>query len=203
MKWVSDRNEHFLADAHGRDHVTTGAFALDADGRITGMRVEITAAIGSYFNQFGPFIPWLAITMVTGLYDIRTVHANCKGVFTNTVPTDAYRGAGRPEAAYFIERLMDEAAHVAGLSPVEIRRRNFIKPEQMPYKTVTATLRHRRVRRPHGRRCRSPRRRLPVAARRSEEAEAASAGWASPPTSKSAPSASPSRPRRCSNRTAP
>ena len=137
VKWVSDRNEHFLADAHGRDHVTTGAFALDADGRITGMRVDITAAIGSYFNQFGPFIPWLAISMVTGLYDIRTVHANCKGVFTNTVPTDAYRGAGRPEAAYFIERLMDEAAHVSGLSPVEIRRRNFIKPEQMPYKTVT------------------------------------------------------------------
>jgi carbon-monoxide dehydrogenase large subunit len=137
VKWVSDRNEHFLADAHGRDHVTTGAFALDADGRVTAMQVDIKAAIGSYFNQFGPFIPWLAIAMVTGLYDIRTVHATCKGVFTNTVPTDAYRGAGRPEAAYFIERLMDEAASVTGLSRAEIRRRNFIKPEQMPYKTVT------------------------------------------------------------------
>jgi carbon-monoxide dehydrogenase large subunit len=137
VKWVSDRNEHFLADAHGRDHVTTGAFALDANGRVTAMRVDITAAIGAYFSQFGPFIPWLAITMVTGLYDIRTVHARCLGVFTNTVPTDAYRGAGRPEAAYFIERLMDEAARVTGLSPAEVRRRSFIKPEQMPYKTVT------------------------------------------------------------------
>ncbi len=137
VKWVSDRSEHFLADAHGRDHVSTGAVALDEHGRITALRVEFTAAMGSYFNQFGPFIPWLAITMVTGVYDVRTVHALCNAVFTNTVPTDAYRGAGRPEAAFLLERLMDEAARVTGLSPSEIRRRNFIKPEQMPYKTVT------------------------------------------------------------------
>ena len=137
VKWVCDRSEHFLADAHGRDHVSTGAVALDKDGRITALKVEFTAAMGSYFNQFGPFIPWLAISMLTGVYDITTVYAHCDAVFTHTVPTDAYRGAGRPEAAFLLERLMDEAARVAGLSTTEIRRRNFIKPEQMPYKTVT------------------------------------------------------------------
>jgi carbon-monoxide dehydrogenase large subunit len=137
VKWVSDRTEHFLADAHGRDHVTTGAFALDESGRITAMRVEITASMGSYLNAYGPYIPWLALEMITGAYDIRTVHGFCRGVFTNNVPTDAYRGAGRPEAAFLIERLMDEAARVTGLSPAEVRRRNFIRPEQMPYKTVT------------------------------------------------------------------
>jgi carbon-monoxide dehydrogenase large subunit len=137
VRWVSDRNEHFMADAHGRDHVTTGAVALDADGRIQALKVDIVANLGSYINQFGAFIPWFAVSMVTGIYDIKTVHATCKGVFTNTVPTDAYRGAGRPEATYLIERLMNEAARVTGLSPAEIRRRNFIRPEQMPYKTVT------------------------------------------------------------------
>ena len=135
VKWVSDRNEHFLADAHGRDHVTTGAFALDAGGKVTAMRVAIAANIGSYINQFGALIPWLAVLMQTGVYDIKTTHAVCNGVFTNTVPTDAYRGAGRPEAAFFLERLMDEAARVSGLSGAEMRRRNFVRPEQMPYKT--------------------------------------------------------------------
>jgi carbon-monoxide dehydrogenase large subunit len=136
VKWMSDRSEHFLADAHGRDHVTTGAFALDADGRITAMRVTFDAAMGSYFNQFGALIPWFAVVMVTGVYDIKTVHVTCNGVFTNTVPTDAYRGAGRPEAAFFIERLIDEAARVTGLPKTEIRRRNFIQPDQMPYTTT-------------------------------------------------------------------
>jgi len=137
VKWVSDRSEHFLADAHGRDHVSTAAVALDADGRILAMRVDFLANMGSYLNQFGALIPWLAVIMVTGLYDITTVYVRCRGVYTNTVPTDAYRGAGRPEAAFLLERLMDEAARVTGLTPAEIRRRNFIKPEQMPYKTVT------------------------------------------------------------------
>jgi carbon-monoxide dehydrogenase large subunit len=140
VKWVSDRNEHFMADAHGRDNVTTGALALDRDGRIVAMRVEVIASMGSYLHQFGPYIPWGGLTMSTGAYDIRTLHAACKGVFTNTVPTDAYRGAGRPEAAYFLERLMDEAARVTRLSPAEIRRRNFVKPEQMPYRTQTDRL---------------------------------------------------------------
>ncbi len=137
VKWVSDRSEHFLADAHGRDHITLGQLALDDNGRILGLRVEFTANMGSYFNQFGALIPWFAIVMMTGVYDIQTAHAVCRGAFTNTVPTDAYRGAGRPEAAFLIERLMDEAARVMGIAPTEIRRRNFIPPEKMPYKTIT------------------------------------------------------------------
>lgn len=137
VKWVSDRSEHFLADAHGRDHFTTGKAALDANGRVLALRIEIIANMGSYINQYGAMIPWFAIAMATGVYDIRTIHAVCRGVYTHTVPTDAYRGAGRPEAAFLLERLMDEAARVAGLPASEIRRRNFIKPEQMPYKTIT------------------------------------------------------------------
>jgi aerobic carbon-monoxide dehydrogenase large subunit len=137
VRWVSDRSEHFLADAHGRDHVSTGKLALDANGRILALRVEIAANMGSYINQYGAMIPWFAIAMATGVYDVRTFHAVCNGVYTHTVPTDAYRGAGRPEAAFLLERLMDEAARVVGIAPSEIRRRNFIKPEQMPYKTVT------------------------------------------------------------------
>jgi carbon-monoxide dehydrogenase large subunit len=140
VKYVCDRAEHFLADAHGRDNVTTGALALDAEGRILAMRVEVVANMGSYLHQYGPFIPTGGLTMSTGSYDIRALHAVCKGVYTNTVPTDAYRGAGRPEAAYFIERLMDEAGRVTRLGPAEIRRRNFIKPEQMPYRTQTGRL---------------------------------------------------------------
>jgi carbon-monoxide dehydrogenase large subunit len=96
--------------------------------------------MGSYFNQFGAMIPWFALVMMTGVYDIQTVYAVCKGVFTHSVPTDAYRGAGRPEAAFLLERLMDEGARVIGIPPSEIRRRNFIKPEQMPYKTVMGSV---------------------------------------------------------------
>ena len=140
VKYVCDRAEHFLADAHGRDNVTTGAFALDEEGRILAMRVEVIANMGSYLHQYGPFIPTGGLTMSTGAYDIRALHAVCKGVYTNTVPTDAYRGAGRPEAAYFIERLMDEAGRATGLGPAEIRRRNFVPPERMPYKTQTGRL---------------------------------------------------------------
>jgi carbon-monoxide dehydrogenase large subunit len=137
VKWVSDRNEHFMADAHGRDNVSTGALALDENGRILAVRLALIGAMGAYLNQFGPYIPAGSLTMLTGLYDVQTVHATCTGVYTNTLPTDAYRGAGRPEAAYFIERLIDEGARVAGLTPAEIRRRNFIRPDQMPYKTAT------------------------------------------------------------------
>ncbi|SEQ35898.1 xanthine dehydrogenase, molybdenum binding subunit apoprotein [Faunimonas pinastri] len=135
VKWVCDRNEHFLADSHGRDNVARAAMALDAEGRILAMRVDLTAAMGAYFSPFGPYVPYGGITMTTGVYDIPAAHIACKGVFTNTVPVDAYRGAGRPEAAYLVERLIDQAARVAGLTPEEIRRRNFIRPEQMPYKT--------------------------------------------------------------------
>lgn len=137
VKWVCDRNEHFLADAQGRDQISTAAFALDADAKILAMRVETIASMGAYLSQYAPYIPWGGVTMTAGLYDVKAVHVLCRGAFTNQVPTDAYRGAGRPEAAYLVERLADEAARVAGLSPDEFRRRNFIRPEQMPYRTAT------------------------------------------------------------------
>lgn len=133
--WVSDRSEHFLTDAHGRDNVAEASLALDDGGRILGMKVELIANMGAYLSQFGPFIPWLGVSMSTGLYDIQDFFVSVDGVYTNTAPVDAYRGAGRPEAAYLIERLIDKAAHVAGIGRDEIRRRNFIRPDQLPYLT--------------------------------------------------------------------
>lgn len=135
VKWVCERTEHFLIDPHGRDHVSTASFAMDKDGRIQAMKVDFISAMGAYLSQFGPFIPWLAVTMATGTYAIDTMYVRCVGSYTHTVPTDAYRGAGRPEAAYLIERLADVAAKDAGLTPDEFRRRNFITPDQMPHKT--------------------------------------------------------------------
>ncbi len=135
VTWVCERGEHFLTDAHGRDNVADAAMALDKDGRFIGMKVDLVANMGAYLSQFAAFIPWLGMSMTTGVYDIPAAHIRCDNVFTHTVPVDAYRGAGRPEAAYLIERLVDEAARVCGLSRAEIRRRNFIKPEQMPYRT--------------------------------------------------------------------
>jgi len=136
VKWVSGRSEAFMSDSQGRDNVTTAELALDESGRFLGLRVHLRAAMGGYLAQFGPFIPWVGTTMAPGVYDIPTMHVTIDGVFTNTLPVDAYRGAGRPEAAYTIERLVDEAARVAGIDRIELRRRNFIKPEQMPYKTA-------------------------------------------------------------------
>jgi carbon-monoxide dehydrogenase large subunit len=133
VRWACERSEHFLVDAHGRDNIAEAAVALDGDGRIVAMKVDLIANMGCYLSQFAPFIPWLGLSMSTGVYDIGVVHATCKGVYTNTAPVDAYRGAGRPEAAYLIERLVDEAARVCGLSRTEIRRRNFVRPDQMPY----------------------------------------------------------------------
>lgn len=140
VKWICDRTEHFLADAHGRDNLAVAEMALDADGRFLAMRVDLIAAMGAYLHQYGPFIPFLGLSMTTGLYDIPAMHAAMKGVFTNTVPTDAYRGAGRPEAAYLLERLVDKAAADMDLAPAEIRRRNFIRPEQLPYTTHTGRM---------------------------------------------------------------
>jgi carbon-monoxide dehydrogenase large subunit len=137
VKWVGDRSEHFLGDAQGRDNYTTAEMALDKDGRFLAMRVDILGNLGAYLSQFGPYIPWLGATMATGPYDIAVVHARCRGIYTNTVPVDAYRGAGRPEAAYVLERLVDNCAREAGLKREEIRARNFVKPSQMPYKTMT------------------------------------------------------------------
>ncbi|WP_420408925.1 xanthine dehydrogenase family protein molybdopterin-binding subunit [Hoeflea sp.] len=135
VKWVCDRTEHFLADAHGRDNDVSASLAMDKDGRILGLKIDLLANMGGYLHQFGPFIPTLGATMSTGVYDIQNLDFELRGVYTHTTPVDAYRGAGRPEAAFLIERLIDAAAREIGMPVEELRRRNFIKPEQMPYKT--------------------------------------------------------------------
>jgi carbon-monoxide dehydrogenase large subunit len=140
VKWTGDRTEHFLTDAQGRDNVVTAEMAMDADGRFLGMRVRLVANMGAYTSQYGPFIPHVGVSMSTGVYDINSIDVEVTGVYTNTCPVDAYRGAGRPEAALLLEKLVDACARDAGLSPDEIRRRNFIRPEQMPYRTPTGRL---------------------------------------------------------------
>lgn len=140
VKWVGDRTDHFVIDSHGRDNVTTVELALDADARFLAIRVDLVAAMGAYLHQFGAYIPHGGVTMTPGLYDIGAMSVRVRGVFTNTTPVDAYRGAGRPEAAYVIERIVDLAGRETGLGPLEIRRRNFIRPEQLPFRTLTSRL---------------------------------------------------------------
>jgi aerobic carbon-monoxide dehydrogenase large subunit len=135
VKWTSDRSEHFVADAHGRDNIAVARMAMDNQGKFLAIHVDLIAAMGAYLHSYGPYIPMLGATMTTGLYDIPAMLCDVRGVYTNTTPTDAYRGAGRPEAAYVIERLVDQCALELGVSREELRRRNFIKPEQMPYRT--------------------------------------------------------------------
>ncbi len=136
VKWISDRTEGFISDTQGRDHVMRAELALAADGRFLGLRIASTANIGAYVSTFGAMIPTNPVAVVLGgVYDIPAIHYRVKGVFTNTVPVDAYRGAGRPEASYAIERLVDLAARELGVDPLELRRRNFITPEAMPYTT--------------------------------------------------------------------
>lgn len=137
VRWTSERSEGFLSDVQGRDHVTKAEVACDGDGKFLGLRVTTYANLGAYLSHFGTYIPTEAgTTMLNGLYAFPAVWANVKGVFSNTVPTDAYRGAGRPEAIYCIERLVDKCARELGLSPDEIRRRNFIAHDQMPFETA-------------------------------------------------------------------
>ncbi|MEP2117772.1 xanthine dehydrogenase family protein molybdopterin-binding subunit [Bauldia litoralis] len=135
VKWIGDRSEHFLIDSHGRDNFAVAEMAMDENGKFLAMRVDLLAGMGAYLSQFGPFIPEGGLTMLTGLYDIPHLYALCRGVYTHTVTVDAYRGAGRPEAAYLVERLVDQCGRETGLGPVEIRRRNFIQPEALPYET--------------------------------------------------------------------
>lgn len=137
VKWTGDRSEHFLEDAQGRDNVATAEMAMDKDGRFLGLRVSLVANMGAYCSQYGPYIPYMGASMSTGVYDIPALAVSISGVYTNTVPVDAYRGAGRPEAAFLIEKLVDACARDLGLAPDEIRRRNFIKPRQFPYTTQT------------------------------------------------------------------
>lgn len=140
VRWTGERMDHFITDAHGRDNLSHAELALDKNNRILGLRVLVKAAMGAYLSQFAPFIPWVGTAMSSGLYDIPAVFAKTEGVYMHNVPTDAFRGAGRPEAAYLIERLMDKAGEETGLGPIEIRKRNFIKPEQLPYTTQTGRM---------------------------------------------------------------
>ncbi len=135
IKWIGDRTEHFLIDSHGRDNIAVAEMAMDASGKFLAMRVDLLAGMGAYLSQYAPYIPEGGLTMSTGLYDIPALYALCKGVYTNTVPVDAYRGAGRPEAAYLVERLVDQCGRDTGLGPIDIRKLNFIKPSMIPYET--------------------------------------------------------------------
>ncbi|MSP50080.1 MAG: xanthine dehydrogenase family protein molybdopterin-binding subunit [Alphaproteobacteria bacterium] len=134
VKWIADRQDSFLSDVHGRDHATRVDLAFDKDHKILGLRVHTVANLGAYLSNFAPMIPTGAGQgMHTGVYAIPAAYNEVKGVFTNTVPVDAYRGAGRPEAAYMIERAMDAAAFDLGIDGAELRRRNFPPAAAMPY----------------------------------------------------------------------
>ena len=134
VKWVSDRSEAFLSDAQARDHVTHAEMALDANGRILAIRSRHVANVGAYIRIVGAQVPtMLYALMLSGVYTIPAMYAEVKVAFTNTVPFDAYRGAGRPEAAFTVERLVETAAQVTGIDPLELRRRNFIPKDAFPY----------------------------------------------------------------------
>ncbi|CAH1665432.1 xanthine dehydrogenase family protein molybdopterin-binding subunit [Chelatococcus asaccharovorans] len=140
VRWVAGRGEHFLADTHGRANATRAEMALDKRGRFLGLKVDLRADIGAYLSQYAPYIPTEGIRMSPGCYDIPAFFGRVRGVYTNTTPVDAYRGAGRPEAAYMIERLVDHIARTIGSTPDKIRALNFIKPSAMPHRTQTGRL---------------------------------------------------------------
>ena len=139
VKWVATRTEAFQADAHGRDHITTAEMALDKDGKFLGMRVDTIANLGAYLSNFSTAVPtYLYGTLLAGQYKTPAIHGNVKAVFTNTAPVDAYRGAGRPEATYVVERLVERCARDLNMDPAELRRRNFVQPDEFPYQTPVA-----------------------------------------------------------------
>lgn len=134
VKWTADRTESFLTDAHGRDHVSTAEMAFDADNKIIGLKVDTIANLGAYMSLFSSSVPtYLYATLLSGQYAIPAIHANVRTVYTNTAPVDAYRGAGRPEACYIMERMLETAARQLGEDPAELRRKNFIT--EFPYQT--------------------------------------------------------------------
>ncbi len=136
VKWTSERSEAFLSDTQGRDNITLGELAIDANGKFLALRTRNVAGMGAYLSNFGPYIPTLAgSTVLSSIYGFKNIYCNVVGVFTNTVPVDAYRGAGRPESNYLIERLVDAAARELGIDRVELRRRNMVGPERMPHTT--------------------------------------------------------------------
>src|SRR5205814_8448531 len=137
VKWVGTRSEVFLGDEQARDILHTGEMALDASGRILGMRFDYLSNMGAYVAFTGAVVNTLGLVNVNcGVYDVQAVHVRGRLVLTNTVPTAAYRGAGRPVASYSLERLVDEAARELGMDPAEFRRRNMIPAANMPYKLV-------------------------------------------------------------------
>ncbi len=137
VKWTSSRSEAFMSDAHGRDHVTKIQLALDKDNNFTALRTDTYANMGAYLSTFAPSVPtWLHGILMAGNYKTPLIYVNVKAVFTNTVPVDAYRGAGRPEATYQLERLVDKAAHELNVDPIKLRRQNFIM--EFPYATPVA-----------------------------------------------------------------
>jgi carbon-monoxide dehydrogenase large subunit len=135
VKWTSDRTESFLADAHGRDHITHAEMAFDADGKILGLRAKTIANIGGYMSTFSSAIPtYMYATLLSGQYAIPQIYCEVDAVYTNTVPVDAYRGAGRPEASFVVERLIEVGARELGQDPADLRRKNFVRafPHQTP-----------------------------------------------------------------------
>jgi carbon-monoxide dehydrogenase large subunit len=135
VKWTSDRTEAFLTDAHGRDHVSTAKIGFDKDHKIVGLKVNTKANLGAYMSLFSSAVPtYLYATLLSGQYNIANIYCDVQAVYTNTVPVDAYRGAGRPEACFLVERIMETAAREMGVSPVELRRKNFVTsfPHQTP-----------------------------------------------------------------------
>ncbi len=138
VKWTEERRENYLATAHGRDHIQDVEYAVKNDGTVLGIRVKAIANMGAYLNTGpAPGVPtWLFAPMLAGCYKLVALQSDTYGVYTNTVPTDAYRGAGRPEATYIIERGMDLIARELGMDPVEIRRKNFIQPDEFPYTSI-------------------------------------------------------------------
>jgi len=139
IKWTAERSESFLADAHARDHVTHAELGLDEAGRFTALKVRTTANLGAYLSLFGSSVPtFLYGTLLAGQYKTPNIHVQTHGVYTNTAPVDAYRGAGRPEATFVVERIVEAAARETGRDPAELRRLNMIEPGDFPYETPVA-----------------------------------------------------------------
>jgi len=139
IKWTAERSEAFLADAHGRDHVTTAELAMDENGQFLAFKVKTTANMGAYLSTFASSVPtYLYGTLLAGQYRTPAIYVEVDSVFTNTAPVDAYRGAGRPEATYLVERIVTKAAIELGKDPAELRRQNFIRTDEFPYETPVA-----------------------------------------------------------------
>ncbi len=199
--WRADRSEHFVGDAQGRDNVTVAEMALDEAGRFLALRVDILGNLGAYLSQFAPYIPWLGATMATGPYDIGALHARVRGVYTHTVPVDAYRGAGRPEAAYVLERLVDRCARALGAArprrsarAISSRRRRCPTGRRPTAPTTSATSKGR-----SGPASPRPTMRASAGARRSRARAASSGASACRATSNAPPGTTPRRAPSSSN----